>query len=128
MTKMFYENLYQKKREFENENICLKLTNLIWTKENLQGMKKKVQKDLYCKIKPFDFLKNRENDKSPDADGFTLSFFKNIFLFDLIYFVTRSIHISYKLGESVYYKSGIISCIPMQDKPKYLILNWRPIT
>lgn len=75
MTKMLYENLYQKKREFENENICLKLTNLIWTKENLQGMKKKVQKDLYCKIKPFDFLKNRENDKSPDADGFTAEFF-----------------------------------------------------
>lgn len=102
MTKMLYENLYQKKREFENENICLKLTNLIWTKENLQGMKKKVQKDLYCKIKPFDFLKSRENDKSPGADGFTAEFFKNIFLFDLIYFVTRSIHISYKLGESVY--------------------------
>lgn len=28
MTTMFNEKLYKKKREFENENICLKLTNL----------------------------------------------------------------------------------------------------
>lgn len=28
MTTMFYEKLYKKKRGFENENICLKLTNL----------------------------------------------------------------------------------------------------
>lgn len=28
MTTMFNEKLYKKKRGFENENICLKLTNL----------------------------------------------------------------------------------------------------
>lgn len=74
-------------------------------------------------MKPFHLLTNRKNDTIPGADGFTAEFFKNIFLF-----VTRSIDISYKLGESVYYKSGLISCIPTQNKPIYFFLNWRPIT
>lgn len=41
---MFSENLYKKKRQLENERICLKLTNLDIRK--LTEEEKKVSKDL----------------------------------------------------------------------------------
>lgn len=127
MTKMFYENLYKKKRGFENENICLKLT-ILNIRKLTRDEKESIEGPI-LKNEALSFVKKiGKRIKALVLVVLQLSFL-NIFLFDLIYFVTRSIDISYKLGEYVYYKSEIISCIPTQDKPKYVFfLNWRSIT
>lgn len=76
-TKMFYENLYKKKRQLENENMCLKLTNLDIRK--LTEEEKESIEGPIMEHEALNFLKNMKNDKSPGADGFTAEFFK-IFL------------------------------------------------
>lgn len=70
---MFYENLYKKKRQLENEHICSKLTNLDirkLTEEEKESIEEPIREH-----KALHFLKNMKNDKSPGADGFTAEYF-----------------------------------------------------
>lgn len=123
---MFYENLYKKKRQLENENICLKLTNLDLRK--LTEEEKESIEGPIMEHEAFNFLKSIKNDKNPGADGFTAEFL-NFFWPDLKYFVIRAIIKSYEIGElSSTNKLGIITCIPKQDKPLQFLKNWHPIT
>lgn len=110
----------------ENENICLKLTNLDIRK--LTEEEKESIEGPIMEHEALNVLKNMKNDQSPGADGFTAEFL-NFFWSDLKLFVIRAINKSYEIGElSSTNKLGIITCIPKEDKPKQFLKNWRPIT
>ena len=69
-----------------------------------------------------------KNNKSPGLDGYTVEFLK-FFWNDIGHFVLRSVNEGYNSGElSVSFRRGVITCIPKQDKCKFLLKNWRPIS
>ena len=73
-------------------------------------------------------LKCMMNDKSPGSYGYTVEFFKFIFV-DLGNFIVCSINCGFSKGEmSVIQRQGVITCIPKECKDKTLPRNWRPIT
>ena len=63
-----------------------------------------------------------------DWMGLPLSFFK-FFWLDLGNFILRSLNFGYNNGNlSVTQKQGIITCLPKQDKNRFFLKNWRPIS
>ena len=74
------------------------------------------------------FLKNMTNNRSPGTDGFSADFFK-VFWGQIGHFVVRSINYGYFHKElSTTQKQGIITCIPKENKSRYQIKNYRPIS
>ena len=73
-------------------------------------------------------LKTMANNKSPGTSGFNADFFK-VFWKYLGHFIVRSINFGFNKGElSVTQKEGIITCIPKENKSKYYMKNYRPIS
>lgn len=73
-------------------------------------------------------LKNMKNYRSPGLDGFTTEFYK-FFWNDCHIFLLASLNEGYEKGElSISQRQGVITCLPKEDKCKYYLKNWRPIT
>ena len=73
-------------------------------------------------------LKNMSNNRSPGTDGFGADFFK-VFWGHIGHFVVRSINYGYLNKElSVTQKQGVITCIPKENKSRYQVKNYRPIS
>ena len=116
--KEFYENLYDDIYNIDGRSIDdilgenkNKLSNQ--TAEKLEG------EISYSEL--LRALKNMKNDKSPGLDGFTVEFFKKIWI-DLGNFILRSLNFGYNNGTlSVTQKQGIITCLPKQDKNRVFL-------
>ena len=68
------------------------------------------------------------NHKSPGCDGFSANLFK-VFWSKIGYFVPRSLNYAFESGSfSSNIKSGIITRIPEEDKPRQFSENWKPLT
>ena len=68
------------------------------------------------------------NNRSPGTDGFSADFFK-VFWQYIGHFVVRSINYGFMNDElSVTQKQGIITCIPKDNKSRYQVKNYRPIS
>ena len=73
-------------------------------------------------------LKSMSNNRSPGTDGFSADFFK-VFWQYIGHFVLRSINYGFMNDElSVTQKLGIITCIPKDNKSRYQVKNYRPIS
>jgi exonuclease III len=124
-TKAFYQKLYSKSNQPNNENIqyIFNINANKLTDSEAQELEGEISY-----LEAFTFLKSMKNDKSPGSDGFSAEFLK-IFWKDLGHFIVRSINYGYNINEmSSSQKLGIITCIPKPNKPKYFLKNWRPIT
>ena len=75
-----------------------------------------------------DALKILKNEKSPGLDGFTVEFFKCVWI-DLKFFILRSIKYGYHTGSlSLTQKQGVITCLPKPNKSRHYLKNWRPMS
>ena len=73
-------------------------------------------------------LKSMSNNRSPGTDGFSADFFK-VFWQYIGHFVIRSINYGFKNDElSITQKQGIITCIPKENKSRFQVKNYRPIS
>ena len=69
-----------------------------------------------------------KNNKSPGSDGFTAEFYK-FFWKDLRTYISKAINqIFIQQQFPVSQRLEIISCLPIGDKPRQYLKNWRPIT
>ena len=72
-------------------------------------------------------LKSMKNNKTPGSDGFSTEFYK-FFWNDISNFLMDSINDAFASGElSIDKKRGIITLIPIKDKDRIFLKNWRPI-
>jgi len=73
-------------------------------------------------------FKNMKHMKSPGNDGFITEFYKLLWL-DVKQIVVKSFNESYSKQIFAFsQKHGIITCIPKEEKSKYSLKYWRPIT
>ena len=73
-------------------------------------------------------LKSMSNNRSPGTDGFSADFYK-VFWKYIGHFVVRSINYGFINNElSITQKQGIITCIPKDNKSRYQVKNYRPIS
>ena len=73
------------------------------------------------------YTQHMKNNKSSGPDGFSVEFYKLLFL-DIGVFLVRSVNYGFENEElSVTQMQGVITCVPKDKKPKQFIKNWRPI-
>ena len=73
-------------------------------------------------------LKNMKNNKTPGLNGFTSEFYK-IFWNDVYIYLVRSLNTAGEVGHlSISQMQGVITCIPKEDRSKFYLKNWRPIS
>ena len=123
----FYEKLYSKDRNLpEREHIRDKLDNL-----NIPSLPDHISESLEGKLYMKELtvsLKNTKNNKSPGIDGYPIEFYK-FFWKDLGNFVLNALNFSNVTGNlSISLKRGVITCIPKQNKCRFHLKNWRPIS
>ena len=130
MQRNFYEKLYSIDRNLPDlEHIRDKLDNL-----NIpslpDNLSERLEGKLYMKELTVS-LKNTKNNKSPGIDGYPIEFCK-FFWKDLGNFVLNAVNMvnfSYVTGNlSISLKLGVITCIPKQNKCRFYLKNWRPIS
>ena len=126
MQRQFYEKLYSKERNLpDREHIREKLDNL-----NTPALPDHISESLgklYMQGLT-EALKNNKNNKSPSIDGYPIEFF-NFFWKDLGIFVLNALNFSYVTGNlSISLERGVITCIPKQNKCRFYLKNWRPIS
>lgn len=125
--KNFYENLYKsREKSLEDANL-----NEIFEDQEIPILsdedRNRIDQDI-TKAEILEVLKKSKNNKSPGIDGFSTEVFK-FFWTDLGDFIFRSFKNSFTRGElSQSQKLGIISILPMGNKPREFLKNWRPIS
>ena len=126
-TKLFYQTLYSSRdSELLDFNLETELSGYTVPKlnidesSNIEGLLAYQQATIS--------LKNMAKNRSPGTDGFNADFFK-VFWGQIGQFVVRSINYGFLHNElSVTQKQGIITCIPKENKSRYQIKNYRPIS
>lgn len=121
----YYKNLYKEEIEIEDTPIEEIIGNNPNKLTDVDALK--LEGEMTLTELAF-ALKSMKNSKSPGNDGFSAEFFK-FFWKDLGTYVLKSLNYAYKTGSlSVTQKQGIITCIPKQNKSRFLLKNWRPIS
>ena len=73
-------------------------------------------------------LKNMKNNKTPGLDGFTSEFYQ-LFWNDVYIYLVRSLNTAGEVGRlSISQTQSVITSFPKEDKSKYCLKNWRPIS
>ena len=126
-TKLFYQTLYSS-RDSGLSDIDLETELSGYTIPKLSTDESSNIEGLITYEQAFLSLRNMKNNKSPGTDGFSADFFK-VFWGQIGHFVVRSINYGYFHKElSTTQKQGIITCIPKENKSRYQIKNYRPIS
>ena len=126
-TKTFYENLYSSKdSQLEDINLHDLLHNIeinTLNEEESNAIEGPIKYEEAARV-----LRAMSNNRSPGSDGFSAEFFK-VFWKKIYYFIVRSINDGFNKGLlSVTQREGVITCIPIDSKPRNQIKNYRPIS
>ena len=125
--KCFYETLYSSRdNELIDTNIEMELEGCSVPKLNYEESIS--MEGLITYREATIALKSMSNNRSPGTDGFSADFLK-VFWQHIGHFVVRSINYGFNNNElSVTQKQGIITCIPKENKSRYQVKNYRPIS
>ena len=125
--KLFYENLYSSK-DANLTDINLENEFIDYDIPKLSTEESKSLEGLITYEQASQSLKSMSNNRSPGTSGFNADFFK-VFWKQLGHFIVRSINFGYNKGElSITQKEGIITCLPKENKCRYNMKNYRPIS
>ena len=123
----FYQNLYSSRdTELLDTDINIELEGLSVPK--LNDHESISMEGLLTFEQATNSLKSMSNNRSPGTDGFGADFFK-VFWQQIGHFVVRSINHGFNNDElSITQKQGVITCIPKDNKSRYQVKNYRPIS